>query len=329
MPLSVDTTKPAGRRGRAGRRRRPDQRRLGRRRGRRARPARGRRARVPLVVMHNRAEPRYDDLHRGGRRRPRSAALERAVRLGVALGRPDRRSRASGSARRPSRTWRWCASSAPSAPWAGPILLGTSRKSTLGRVLDLPVGGAARGDPGHHRARRSPPASTSSASTTSGPTFARPGSATPSFARTGGPMPPKEAPAERPDRPGQHALPGSPRLLRPRAAHAPAVRGRRRARAQPPAGRRRRRPRPSRSTTGRSTRPSGRSSNRPRSGCSRPWPRRSATSSWRTSRSTEVGVRVRKPKVQLERPARLRRRRDLATPFRRRAPQLTGRPAAG
>ena len=36
-----------------------------------------------------------------------------------------------------------------------PVLLGTSRKSTLGKVLDLPAGPARRGDARHDGARRS------------------------------------------------------------------------------------------------------------------------------------------------------------------------------
>ena len=93
--------------------------------------------RVPIVLMHNRAEPRYrdlmaevaDDLER---------AIERARRVGVAwtdilvdpgfgFGKTAEHNlellRELGSLRRLGR----------------PILLGASRKSTLGKVLDLPA----------------------------------------------------------------------------------------------------------------------------------------------------------------------------------------------
>ena len=93
--------------------------------------------RVPIVLMHNRAEPRYrdlmaeiaDDLER---------AIERALRVGVAwadilvdpgfgFGKTAEHNlallRELGRLRRLGR----------------PILLGASRKSTLGKVLDLPA----------------------------------------------------------------------------------------------------------------------------------------------------------------------------------------------
>jgi dihydropteroate synthase len=92
---------------------------------------------VPIVLMHNRAGPRYralmtevlDDLER---------AIERALRVGIAwtdilidpgfgFGKTAEHNlellRELGSLRRLGR----------------PILLGTSRKSTLGKVLDLPA----------------------------------------------------------------------------------------------------------------------------------------------------------------------------------------------
>ena len=244
----------------------------------------GRRSRRPA---RRHAQPGGGPLHdapaRGHRRpparhRPRARARRR-------LGRPDRRSgvrlRQDGRAQPRAR----CATSARCGCSGGRSCSGTSRKSTLGRVLGPARRRAARGDPrddgARDRRRRRPRPRPRRRARTS----ARRGSPTPIVrGELAARSPPKEAPAERPDRARQHALPGPPRLLRPRAPDAPAVRGRRRAAAQPAAGRRRRRPRASRSTTARSTTPSGRSSNRPRSACSRPWPRRSATSCWPTSR---------------------------------------------
>ncbi len=46
---------------------------------------------------------------------------------------------ASASARPPSRTWRLLRDLAALQALGRPILLGTSRKSTIGRVLDLPA----------------------------------------------------------------------------------------------------------------------------------------------------------------------------------------------
>jgi dihydropteroate synthase len=92
---------------------------------------------TPLVVMHNRAEPRYGaflpeviaDLE---------AALERAVRLGV------RRDDlivdpGFGFGKTPDQNLAIVRDLAALRTLGRPILLGTSRKSTLGRVLDLPV----------------------------------------------------------------------------------------------------------------------------------------------------------------------------------------------
>jgi dihydropteroate synthase len=93
---------------------------------------------VPIVLMHNRAEPRYRDLMAEvGEDLER--AIERALRIGVAwndilvdpgfgFGKTAEHNlqllRELGSLRRLGR----------------PILLGASRKSTLGVVLDLPAG---------------------------------------------------------------------------------------------------------------------------------------------------------------------------------------------
>lgn len=91
---------------------------------------------VPLVVMHNRAEARYTalvaevvaDLQR---------ALERAVRAGVAweglLVDPG-----FGFGKTPSHNLAILRDLAALHVLGRPVLLGTSRKSTLGKVLDLP-----------------------------------------------------------------------------------------------------------------------------------------------------------------------------------------------
>jgi dihydropteroate synthase len=93
---------------------------------------------VPLVVMHNRAEARYTalmaeivaDLQR---------ALERAVRAGVPWERlivdPG-----FGFGKAPSHNLALLRELATLRALGRPVLLGTSRKSTLGRVLDLPAG---------------------------------------------------------------------------------------------------------------------------------------------------------------------------------------------
>ena len=93
--------------------------------------------RVPLVIMHNRAEPRYlalvpeviADLE---------AALDRAVRLGVRwddlIVDPG-----FGFGKTPDQNLAIVRELASLRALGRPILLGTSRKSTLGRVLDLPV----------------------------------------------------------------------------------------------------------------------------------------------------------------------------------------------
>jgi dihydropteroate synthase len=93
---------------------------------------------VPLIVMHNRAEPRYDDLMTELVADLR-AALERAVRLGVE---PDRVivDPGFGFGKTPEHNLTVLRELATLRALGRPILLGTSRKSTLGRVLDLPVG---------------------------------------------------------------------------------------------------------------------------------------------------------------------------------------------
>jgi dihydropteroate synthase len=92
---------------------------------------------VPLVVMHNRAEPRYTrllpeviaDLQR---------ALERALRLGVRwddlIVDPG-----FGFGKTAEHNLELLRELATLRMLGRPIMLGTSRKSTLGRILDLPA----------------------------------------------------------------------------------------------------------------------------------------------------------------------------------------------
>jgi dihydropteroate synthase len=87
--------------------------------------------------MHNRAEPRYDDLMAEVVADLR-AALERAVRAGV------RRDDiivdpGFGFGKTPQQNLTIVRELASLRALGRPILLGTSRKSTLGRILDLPV----------------------------------------------------------------------------------------------------------------------------------------------------------------------------------------------
>jgi dihydropteroate synthase len=93
---------------------------------------------VPLVVMHNRAEARYTtflpeliaDLQR---------AIERALALGVRwddlIVDPG-----FGFGKTPEHNLELMRELGSLTMLGRPILLGTSRKSTLGRILDLPVG---------------------------------------------------------------------------------------------------------------------------------------------------------------------------------------------
>jgi dihydropteroate synthase len=92
--------------------------------------------RVPIVLMHNRAEARYDDLM------PEvvadlAAAIERAVRAGVARGTilvdPG-----FGFGKTADHNLELLRRLADLRALGRPLLLGTSRKSTLGKVLDLP-----------------------------------------------------------------------------------------------------------------------------------------------------------------------------------------------
>jgi dihydropteroate synthase len=92
---------------------------------------------VPIVLMHNRREPRYHDLI-GEVLADLRAAIERAVAAGVPVGSiivdPG-----FGFGKGPSQNLAMLAGLDRFRSLGRPVLLGTSRKSTLGRVLDLPV----------------------------------------------------------------------------------------------------------------------------------------------------------------------------------------------
>jgi dihydropteroate synthase len=92
---------------------------------------------APLVVMHNRAEPRYTDLIPEVIADLRSA-LERAVRLGIAwdalIVDPG-----FGFGKTPEQNLVLIRELRAFAELGRPVLLGASRKSTLGLVLDLPA----------------------------------------------------------------------------------------------------------------------------------------------------------------------------------------------
>ena len=93
---------------------------------------------VPLVVMHNRAEARYRDVVAEVVADLRGA-LERAEAAGVA---PERLivDPGFGFGKTPDHNLALLAGLATLRTTLGrPVLLGTSRKSTLGRLLDLPV----------------------------------------------------------------------------------------------------------------------------------------------------------------------------------------------
>lgn len=92
---------------------------------------------VPIVLMHNRVETRYvdlvpeiiDDLRR---------AIDRALRVGIAL-EDILIDPGFGFGKTPEHNLAILRELPELAILGRPILLGTSRKSTLGRVLDLPV----------------------------------------------------------------------------------------------------------------------------------------------------------------------------------------------
>jgi len=91
---------------------------------------------VPIVLMHNRAEPRYGDLMTEIVS-DLQGALDRALDAGVAWDRlivdPG-----FGFGKTPDHNLALLAGLRALRVLGRPVLLGTSRKSTLGRVLDLP-----------------------------------------------------------------------------------------------------------------------------------------------------------------------------------------------
>jgi dihydropteroate synthase len=92
--------------------------------------------RVPIVLMHNRSEPVYDDLIAEVLADLR-AAIDRAIEAGVAvesiLVDPG-----FGFGKTPDHNLAVLRHLDRFGSLGRPVLLGTSRKSTLGRVLDLP-----------------------------------------------------------------------------------------------------------------------------------------------------------------------------------------------
>jgi dihydropteroate synthase len=93
---------------------------------------------VPLLVMHNREEPRYDDVV-GEVVADLRLALERAERAGV---RPDALivDPGIGFGKTADHNVTLLRELDALTVLGRPILLGTSRKSTIGRILDLPAG---------------------------------------------------------------------------------------------------------------------------------------------------------------------------------------------
>ena len=91
---------------------------------------------VPIVLMHNRAEARYRDVV-AEVVADLQAGIERAIAAGVAWGAlivdPG-----FGFGKTPDHNLALLAGLGGLRALGRPVLLGTSRKSTLGRVLDLP-----------------------------------------------------------------------------------------------------------------------------------------------------------------------------------------------
>jgi dihydropteroate synthase len=92
--------------------------------------------RVPIVLMHNRAEPRYNDLM------PEILAdLQRAIDRAIVAGVPAAAILVDpgfGFGKTPDQNLALLGELGSLRLLGRPIVLGTSRKSTLGKVLDLP-----------------------------------------------------------------------------------------------------------------------------------------------------------------------------------------------
>ena len=92
--------------------------------------------RVPIVLMHNRAEPRYEDLM-SEIMADLAGAIDRALAVGVPAA--DILVDAGfGFGKTPEHNLALLRELGTLRGLGRPILLGTSRKSTLGRILDLP-----------------------------------------------------------------------------------------------------------------------------------------------------------------------------------------------
>jgi dihydropteroate synthase len=92
---------------------------------------------VPIVLMHNRAEPRYTNLIAEV-----VADLERAIERAMAAGVPFERiiiDPGFGFGKTPAHNLVLLRELAALRILGRPIMLGTSRKSTLGKLLDLPA----------------------------------------------------------------------------------------------------------------------------------------------------------------------------------------------
>jgi dihydropteroate synthase len=92
---------------------------------------------APIVLMHNRAEPRYDDVV-SEVVADLGAALDRAVAAGIARERTIL-DPGFGFGKTPAHNLLVVRHLDRLRSLGRPVLLGTSRKSTLGKVLDLPV----------------------------------------------------------------------------------------------------------------------------------------------------------------------------------------------
>ena len=174
-------------------------------------------ARRAAVVMHNRAERR--STRRSCPRSSPTCSARSSARspLGVDRGRPDRRSGFRLRQDAPSTTWSCCAS------WTRCSC--SADRSCSGRAGNRPSGGSSTCRPSE---RLEATLATTALGIAAGVDIVRVHdvAANVRAARMADAIvrghwraaSPEGGPAERPDRPREHALPGSPRLLRPRAA---------------------------------------------------------------------------------------------------------------